>query len=109
MKNRKEDLIMSKVILKVLLAPVILPLMLIMKLTSLVIINVAELYEIVAGIVMKLVAICIVLALFTKNWLALILFIGILGIGYLITVVAAFLSFALDVGKDSLGAFMLSK
>ena len=100
---------MSKVILKVLLAPVILPLMLIMKLTSLVIINVAELYEIVAGIVMKLVAICIVLALFTKNWLALILFIGILGIGYLITVVAAFLSFALDVGKDSLGAFMLSK
>ena len=100
---------MSKVILKVLLAPVILPLMLMMKLTSLVIINVAELYEIVAGIVMKLVAICIVLALFTKNWLALILFIGILGLGYLITAVAAFISFALDVGKDSLGAFMLSK
>lgn len=100
---------MSKVILKVLLAPVILPLMLMMKLTSLVIINVAELYEIVAGIVMKLVAICIVLALFTKNWLALILFIGILGLGYLITAVAAFISFALDMGKDSLGAFMLSK
>ena len=86
---------MSKIILKVLLAPVILPLMLIMKLTSLVIINVAELYEIVVGIVMKLVAICIVLALFTKNWLALILFIGILGLGYLITAVAAFISFVL--------------
>lgn len=100
---------MSKIILKVLLAPIILPLMLIMKLTSLVIINVAELYEIVAGIVMKLIAICIVLALFTKNWLALILFIGILGLGYLITAVAAFISFALDIGKDSLGAFMLSK
>ncbi len=34
---------MSKIILKVLLAPIILPLMLVMKITSLVIINVAEL------------------------------------------------------------------
>ena len=100
---------MSKVILKVLLAPIILPLMLVMKITSLVIINVAELYECVAAVVMKLIVICIILALFTKNWLVLVLFSGILGIGYLITVVAAFLSFALDVGKDSLGAFMLSK
>ena len=61
---------MSRVLVKILLAPIILPMIIVMSLLSLMITIVASVYENVAGLPMKLVGICILLALFTKSWLA---------------------------------------
>ncbi|WP_026511072.1 hypothetical protein [Butyrivibrio sp. LC3010] len=75
---------MSRVLVKILLAPIILPMIIVMSLLSLMITIVASVYENVAGLPMKLVGICILLALFTKSWLAAVLFGIILAMGYLV-------------------------
>lgn len=100
---------MSSVLVKILLAPIILPMIIVMSLLSLMITIVASVYENVAGLPMKLVGIFILLALFTKSWLAAVLFGIILAMGYLVVILAAFVSSLLDVGRNSLATFMLSR
>ena len=100
---------MSRVLIKILLAPVILPMIVVMSVLSLMITVVASVYENVAGLPMKLVGICIILALITKSWLAAVLFGIILALGYLVVVLAAVVSSLLDAGRHSLSAFMLSR
>ena len=100
---------MSRVLVKIILAPIILPMIIVMSLLSLMITIVASVYENVAGLPMKLVGICILLALFTKSWLAAVLFGIILAMGYLVVILAAFVSSLLDVGRNSLATFMLSR
>ena len=53
---------MSRVFVKILLAPFILPMIIVMSVLSLMITIVASIYENVAGLPMKLVGICILLA-----------------------------------------------
>ena len=100
---------MSRVLVKILLAPIILPMIIVMSLLSLMITIVASVYENVAGLPMKLVGICILLAFFTKSWLAAVLFGIILAMGYLVVILAAVVSSLLDVGRNSLATFMLSR
>ena len=100
---------MSRVLVKILLAPIILPMIIVMSLLSLIITIVASVYENVAGLPMKLVGICILLALFTKSWLASVLFGIILAMGYLVVILAAVVSSLLDAGRNSLATFMLSR
>ena len=109
MKNAKGGSDMSSVLVKILLAPIILPMIIVMSLLSLIITIVASVYENVAGLPMKLVGICILLALFTKSWLAAVLFGIILAMGYLVVILAAVVSSLLDAGRNSLATFMLSR
>lgn len=69
MKSVRGGSDMSRVLVKILLAPIILPMIIVMSLLSLIITIVASVYENVAGLPMKLVGICILLALFTNLWM----------------------------------------
>ena len=93
---------MSRLIVKILTAPIVLILILIMGFLSLLIRIITDIFECVAGIPVKIVGICILLALFTRNWLAAVSFTGILAVVYIVIVAATFISFALDTGRDSL-------
>ena len=99
---------MSRMIVKILTAPIVLILILIMGFLSLLIRIMTDIFECVAGLPIKIAGICILLALFTKNWLAAVSFTGILAIVYIVIAAAAFISVALDTGRDSLAGILFS-
>jgi len=99
---------MSRMIVKILTAPIVLMLILIMGFLSLVIRIMTDIFEGIAGLPMKIAGICIVLALVTKNWLTAVSFTGVLAVVYFVIVAAMFISFVLDMGRDFLTGFLFS-
>ena len=99
---------MSRLVVKILTAPIVIMLILIMGFLGLFVRIITGIFEGFAGIPITIAGICILLALFTKDWFAAVSFIGILAVIYIVFAVAAFLSAALDAGRDSLMGFILS-
>lgn len=93
---------------RIILAPIVLPVVLILTVLNLIVITVSSVYENVAGIPMKLLGILVLLALITKTWLAAALFAGILAAGYLVIIFAGTLAFLLELGRDSLLGLLLA-
>ena len=93
---------------RIILAPIVLPVVLILTVLNLIVITVSSVYENVAGIPMKLLGILVLLALITKTWLAAALFAGILAAGYLVIIFAGTIAFLLELGRDSLLGLLLA-
>ena len=93
---------------RIILAPIVLPVVLILTVLNLIVITVSSVYENVAGIPMKLLGILVLLALITKTWLAAALFAGILAAGYLVIIFAGTLALLLELGRDSLLGLLLA-
>jgi len=99
---------MIRLMIKIFTAPIVFALILIMGLLSLLIRIITNIFESISVLPVKIVGIFVLLALFTKDWLAAVSFIGIIAVVYLVIAAASFLAYVLDSGRESLMGFMFS-